>query len=146
MNHITSQHSNKPKPEFNNYNRQTNYLPPTKSKSHNLKSSLQYTLIPIIDHSRSLTYYKRRTFTKELEELKEELEELSLTKNTYFGAIHYEIHLDMKVDKTKNKIFQERSLSIYVNSKEDKYLNQSLKQYLKNPRRLHIIRQLLQFH
>ena len=31
--------------------------------------------------------------------------------NTYFGAIHYDIHLDMKLDYTISRIFQEMSLS-----------------------------------
>ena len=31
--------------------------------------------------------------------------------NTYFGAIHYDIHLDMKLDYTIRRIFQEMSLS-----------------------------------
>ena len=31
--------------------------------------------------------------------------------NTYFGNIHYGIHLDMKVDFTVSRIFQEMSLS-----------------------------------
>ena len=35
------------------------------------------------------------------------LHELSLMNNTHFGAIHYEIHLDMKLDYTISKIFQE---------------------------------------
>ena len=30
---------------------------------------------------------------------------------TYFGAIHYDIHLDMKLDYTISRIFQEMSLS-----------------------------------
>ena len=37
--------------------------------------------------------------------------ELSLMNRTYFGAIHYDIHLDMKLDYTISKIFQEMSLS-----------------------------------
>ena len=39
------------------------------------------------------------------------LQELSLMNNTYFGAIHYDIHLDMKLDYTISRIFQEMSLS-----------------------------------
>ena len=31
--------------------------------------------------------------------------------NTHFGAIHYDIHLDMKLDYTKSRIFQEMSLT-----------------------------------
>ena len=38
-------------------------------------------------------------------------QELSLRKNTFFGAIHYDIHLDMKLDYTISRIFQETSLS-----------------------------------
>ena len=32
-------------------------------------------------------------------------------KYTYFGAIHYDIHLDMKTDYTKKRSFQKMSLS-----------------------------------
>ena len=32
-------------------------------------------------------------------------------KNTYFGAIHYDIDLDMKLDYTIGRIFHEMSLS-----------------------------------
>ena len=39
------------------------------------------------------------------------LQELSLMNNTYFGAIHYDIHLDMKLDYTIRRIFQKMSLS-----------------------------------
>ena len=39
------------------------------------------------------------------------LQELSLMNRTYFGAIHYDIHLDMKLDYTIGRIFQEMSLS-----------------------------------
>ena len=35
------------------------------------------------------------------------LQELSLMNNTYFGAIHYDIHLDMNLDYTISRIFQE---------------------------------------
>ena len=31
--------------------------------------------------------------------------------STYFGNIHYDIHLDMKLDYTISRIFQEMSLS-----------------------------------
>ena len=31
--------------------------------------------------------------------------------NTHFGAIHYDIHLDMKLDYTISRIFQEMSLT-----------------------------------
>ena len=39
------------------------------------------------------------------------LQELSLMNTTYFGAIHYDIHLDMKLGYTISRIFQEMSLS-----------------------------------
>ena len=39
------------------------------------------------------------------------LQELSLMNNTYFGAIHYDIHLDMKLDYTMSRIFQKKALS-----------------------------------
>ena len=39
------------------------------------------------------------------------LQDLSLMNRAYFGAIHYDIHLDMKLDYTISKIFQEMSLS-----------------------------------
>ena len=39
------------------------------------------------------------------------LQELSLMNNSYFGNIHYDIHLDMKLDYTISQIFQEMSLS-----------------------------------
>ena len=39
------------------------------------------------------------------------LQELSLINNTYFGNLHYDIHLDMKLDYTISRIFQEMSLS-----------------------------------
>ena len=39
------------------------------------------------------------------------LQELSLKNSTYFGNIHYDIHLDMKLDYTISRIFQEVSLS-----------------------------------
>ena len=39
------------------------------------------------------------------------LQELSLMKSTYFGSIHSDIHLDMKLDYTISRIFQEMSLS-----------------------------------
>ena len=39
------------------------------------------------------------------------LQELSLMNNTYFGNIHYNIHLDMKLDYTISRIFQELPLS-----------------------------------
>ena len=39
------------------------------------------------------------------------LQELSLMNSTYFGSILYDIHLDMKLDYTISRIFQEMSLS-----------------------------------
>ena len=39
------------------------------------------------------------------------LQELSLMNSTHFGAIHYDIHLDMKLDYTISRTFQEMSLS-----------------------------------
>ena len=39
------------------------------------------------------------------------LQQLSLMNNTHFGAIHYDIHLDMKLDYTITRIFQEMSLT-----------------------------------
>ena len=39
------------------------------------------------------------------------LQELSLMNNSYFGAIHYDILLDMKLDYTVSRIFKEMSLS-----------------------------------
>ena len=39
------------------------------------------------------------------------LQELSLMNNTFFGAIHFYIHFDMKLDYTVRRIFHEMSLS-----------------------------------
>ena len=39
------------------------------------------------------------------------LQELSLMNSTYFGNIHFDIHLDMKLDYTISRVFQEMSLS-----------------------------------
>ena len=39
------------------------------------------------------------------------LQELSLMNSTHFGAIHYDMHLDMKLNYTMSRIFQEMSLS-----------------------------------
>ena len=39
------------------------------------------------------------------------LQELSLMNSTYFGNFHYDKHLDMKLDYTISRIFQEMSLS-----------------------------------
>ena len=39
------------------------------------------------------------------------LQELSLMNSTYFGNINYDTHLDMKLDYTISRIFQEMSLS-----------------------------------
>ena len=42
------------------------------------------------------------------------LQELSLMNRTHFGAIHYDMHLDLKLDYTISRIFQEMSLSELV--------------------------------
>ena len=39
------------------------------------------------------------------------LQELSLMNSTHIGKIHYDIHLDMKLDSTISRIFQEMSIS-----------------------------------
>ena len=39
------------------------------------------------------------------------LQELSLMNSSHFGASHYDIHLDMKLDYTIGRTFQEMSLS-----------------------------------
>ena len=39
------------------------------------------------------------------------LQDLLLMNRTYFGAIHYDIYLDMKLDYTISRIFHEMSLS-----------------------------------
>ena len=39
------------------------------------------------------------------------LQELSLMNNTHFGTIHYDIHLDMKLDYTISRIFQEITMT-----------------------------------
>ena len=39
------------------------------------------------------------------------LQELSLMNITYFSAIYYDIHLDMKLDYSESRIFKEMSLS-----------------------------------
>ena len=39
------------------------------------------------------------------------LQEISLVKSTHFGAIHYDIPLEMKLDYIKSRIFQKMSLS-----------------------------------
>ena len=39
------------------------------------------------------------------------LQELSLMNNIYFGATHYDTHLDVKLDYTISRTFQEMSLS-----------------------------------
>ena len=42
---------------------------------------------------------------------KKAVQELSLMSNTYFSSIHYDIFLDMKLDYTMIKFFQDLSLS-----------------------------------
>ena len=39
------------------------------------------------------------------------LQELSLMNNAHFDAIHYDIHLDMELNYTISRIFQEMSLT-----------------------------------
>ena len=39
------------------------------------------------------------------------LQELSLMNSTYFGNVHYDIHIDMKLDYTISRNLQEMSLS-----------------------------------
>ena len=39
------------------------------------------------------------------------LQELSLMNSTFFGKIHYDIYLEMKLDNTNSRIFQQMSLS-----------------------------------
>ena len=39
------------------------------------------------------------------------LQELSIMNNNYFGTIHYDKHLDMKLDYTISRTFQEKSLT-----------------------------------
>ena len=46
-----------------------------------------------------------------LDSRKTRLQELSLMNSTYFGKIHYDIYLDMKLDYTISRIFREMSLS-----------------------------------
>ena len=45
------------------------------------------------------------------DKIRTRLQELSPMNNTYFGAIHYDITLDMKLDYTVSRNFQEVSLS-----------------------------------
>ena len=39
------------------------------------------------------------------------LQKLSLMSNSYFGAIHYDIHIDIKLDYTISRMFQEMSMT-----------------------------------
>ena len=48
---------------------------------------------------------------KPLDKDSTQLQELSLMNNTHFGAIYYEKHLDMKLDYTISRVFQEMSLT-----------------------------------
>ena len=58
--------------------------------------------------------------------------------NTHFGAIHYDIHLDMKLDKTISRIFQEMSftklgtLHQLFELERTQFLQFFIKQYLKS--------------
>ena len=54
------------------------------------------------EYRKNLWKIRRRQYT---------LTELSLMNNTHFGAILYDIHLDMKLDYTISRIFQEMSLT-----------------------------------
>ena len=54
------------------------------------------------EYSKNLWKIRRREYT---------LTELSLMNKTHFGAILYDIHLDMKLDYTISRIFQEMSLT-----------------------------------
>ena len=76
------------------------------------------------------------------------LQELSFMNHTYFGAIHYDIHLVMKLDNTISKIFQEKSVSEletihHLCELERTQILQSLALAVlkKNLRRIFIIRQ-----
>ena len=57
------------------------------------------------------------------------LQELSLMNKTYFGATHYDIHLDMKFDYAKRRIFKtghypnKKHFLTYVNSYIHNYYN-----------------------
>ena len=58
------------------------------------------------------------------------LQDMSLMKSTCFGAILYDIHLDMKLDYTISGIFQDMSLSrntspIMRIRKKNKFFNHS---------------------
>ena len=48
------------------------------------------------------------------------LQELSLMNNTHFGATHYDIHLDMKLDYTIGRIFKD---GYFKDIKDYIYLN-----------------------
>ena len=68
-----------------------------------------------------VTFYKNTDNTGGKIPPEKNYQELLLMKNTYFGAIHYDIHLDMKLENTISTISQEMSfykletLHIYVN-------------------------------
>ena len=50
----------------------------------------------------SVTFRKNTGYTggklRPQDKISTRLQEVSLIKNTYFGAIHYDLHLDMKLD------------------------------------------------
>ena len=50
------------------------------------------------------------------------LPELSLMNSTYFGNIHYDIHLDKKIDYKISRIFQEMSLSELETTRQFTYV------------------------
>ena len=77
-----------------------------------------YTLWPQLAHEISYVSVKFQKNAGQIgEKLKPQdtertrLQELSLMNSTHFGAIHYDIHLDMKLDYTIRRLFQEMSLS-----------------------------------
>ena len=81
------------------------------------------------------------------------LQELSLMNSTYFGNTHYDIHLDMKLDYTISRIFQEMSLSeletlhqLCVRIRKDTNLTITCTSSIKNSlRRIFTIRKLIKF-
>ena len=59
---------------------------------------------------RKYNYHPGRKLTP-IDSKNTRLQELSLMNTTHFGNIHYDLHLDMKLDYTVIRIFQEMSLS-----------------------------------
>ena len=61
-----------------------------------------------------ITFLKKKTQNELVEYFDyktKAVQELSLMSNTYFSSIHYDIFLDMKLDYTMIKFFQDLSLS-----------------------------------